>query len=516
MQQTIISGNQLELYTDSERLLPDNIQPNCLQITMPVEPYAPDAKESPRRGKDTSTTKKRKRNNDINRNIPLGATTGFVSASKLRPKTSKTKKEKVSEDLHKSDLEDDSDDAEIANGLHDIASTSKRTQKSSETTKVSKKQRSLKDMLKAPLPERLEDDDDDLDIQRGLVPGKSGSSSSDDSQESISPSRPRKQRRALVSSNSSSSEHETTRPTVSSSLGTKPTSSGTRGASVHPSGKRKKANWLLESGSESESPRGTASQRARSEKPKSNGLGTHFRSAKSLGVIETTSSPRSSPNRTSVTVNSDEKASLLHEKDTSDAESPEPTFAVARPGKSKPKKQQVVAASSSPLDERRDAPRRLMRRSSPSLMGPPPIPQPRERKQTRPKLRTHDNPMLFDVEAAHSGEEVSEGDGSDVDMVESESDRRFLEELPETQVSPSYNQTAAYRAGLMTQIPEAGPAFQTKRKRVGPFAGGRTQVPKPADWSSSPRRDSEYDEYEMGSFVVQDDDTLLYDQSSES
>lgn len=133
----------------------------------------------------------------------------------------------------------------------------------------------------------------------------------------------------------------------------------------------------------------------------------------------------------------------------------------------------------------------------------------------KPKLKLHDNPMLFDVEAAHSGDEVSEGDGSEVDMVESESDRRFLEELPETQASPSYNQTAAYRAGLMTQAPGRGPLFQRRRKRVGPFAGGRTQVPKPPEWSSSPRQNSELDEYEMGSFVVKDDDAILYDQSSE-
>ena len=99
-------------------------------------------------------------------------------------------------------------------------------------------------------------------------------------------------------------------------------------------------------------------------------------------------------------------------------------------------------------------------------------------------------------------------------MPESEGDRQFLQEPGQTQVASSYNQVAAYRMGLMTQMPDDAdcPRFTRKPKRVGQFAGGRTQVPT---FGSSPQRSGEPDEYHMGSFVVDDDEPILYSNSSE-
>ncbi|EJD04033.1 P-loop containing nucleoside triphosphate hydrolase protein [Fomitiporia mediterranea MF3/22] len=524
VQDTIISGNQLELYTDAERLLPDNIEPSCLQITMPIEKYMPDTKDSPARGKG-ATVKKRKRNDDINRNIPLGASMGFVSASKLRPKAKKGKKTK---DMDDSDLEDDSDDEEIANGLHARASKSKKKSKKSNDTKRKPSQRNLVDMLKAPIPDRLDDDSDDLDIQKGL---KSESESTSSSEPSV-PKRPKK-RKAIVSSSSSDDEPKR------SSAESGPSSSGATIASAKTGHERRTSGWLLESGSEAETSRHLVSEKL---KPASGGV--HFRSAKSLGVIETVSSPE--PLAEQIPGPSSPVLATNKKVDDGSQASPEPTFAFRRPTKRK-----LAAPPSSPTVEQNEAPRRLVRRRSPSPppsaplapgtpMGPPPVPQPQDirnnnqPKKKKPKLKMSDNPALFDVEAEHSGSEVSSGGENDdassiLDMLESSSDRRFLEELPETQASPSYNQTAAYRMSLMTQAPtidndgngtggSTGPQFKTRPKRVGAFAGGRTQVlPKPADWnSSSPVRGSEPDEYQMGSFVVNDDDdAILYEQSSE-
>ncbi|OCB88592.1 P-loop containing nucleoside triphosphate hydrolase protein [Sanghuangporus baumii] len=519
VQQTIICGNQLELYTDVERLLPDNIQPECLQITMPIEEYDPEANVTPRSRKGT-TEKKRKRNNDINRNVPLGAFTGFVTASKLRPKAKGTKKAKKAKDLRDSDLEDDSDDEEIAHGLRDVISTpKKRKSRSSESKKPV--QCSLLDMLNAPIPDRLEDDEDDLDIQNGLTPPnrrrRKDRDFSDSSNSPVSSVQPRKRRRTRVASSSSSSDSDTAKRHAPSRV-TSLAGSSSSALALSRNG-QKKTKWLLDSGSEAEILSGPlpSPKRVKPEVQKPDGVKFGFRSAKSLGVVESVSSSDEQEEESSTKADVGISSPLAKKEDGSDVPSsvPEPTYAVGRRATRK-RIVQPDAPPSSPIDERKEASRRLVRRRSSSLMPPPIVSPLQGHIPKKPKLNMTDNPMLFDVEATHSGDEVSGGDGSDIDMAESDSDRHFLEELPETQVSPSYNQIAAYRAGLMTQAlgNDSGPLFKTKKKRVGPFAGGRTQVSKPPDWSSSPVRGSEPDEYEMGSFVVQDDDMIL-EQSSE-
>ncbi|KAL5535453.1 MPH1 [Sanghuangporus sanghuang] len=519
VQQTIICGNQLELYTDVERLLPDNIQPECLQITMPIEEYDPEANVTPRSRKGT-TEKKRKRNNDINRNVPLGAFTGFVTASKLRPKAKGTKKAKKAKDLRDSDLEDDSDDEEIAHGLRDVISTpKKRKSRSSESKKPV--QCSLLDMLNAPIPDRLEDDEDDLDIQNGLTPPnrrrRKDRDFSDSSNSPVSSVQPRKRRRTRVASSSSSSDSDTAKRHAPSRV-TSLAGSSSSALALSRNG-QKKTKWLLDSGSEAEILSGPlpSPKRVKPEAQKPDGVKFGFRSAKSLGVVESVSSSDEQEEESSTKADVGISSPLAKKEDGSDVPSsvPEPTYAVGRRATRK-RIVQPDAPPSSPIDERKEASRRLVRRRSSSLMPPPIVSPLQGHIPKKPKLNMTDNPMLFNVEATHSGGEVSGGDGSDIDMAESDSDRHFLEELPETQVSPSYNQIAAYRAGLMTQAlgNDSGPLFKTKKKRVGPFAGGRTQVSKPPDWSSSPVRGSEPDEYEMGSFVVQDDDMIL-EQSSE-
>jgi hypothetical protein len=39
VQRAIVHGNQLELYSDVERLLPDNIKPECMEMVMEVQAY---------------------------------------------------------------------------------------------------------------------------------------------------------------------------------------------------------------------------------------------------------------------------------------------------------------------------------------------------------------------------------------------------------------------------------------------------------------------------------------------
>ena len=124
----------------------------------------------------------------------------------------------------------------------------------------------------------------------------------------------------------------------------------------------------------------------------------------------------------------------------------------------------------------------------------------------------HDDPrLLLDLAAIHSGDEISEG-SSHSDDVEDESDRRFLEELPESQVSPSYDQTLAYRQSLFTQAPvgSRAPVFAKRPIRPRMFRG-RVGMPSRSFVSDSPKVDSdEPDEYQMDSFVVEDEADISY------
>lgn len=123
---------------------------------------------------------------------------------------------------------------------------------------------------------------------------------------------------------------------------------------------------------------------------------------------------------------------------------------------------------------------------------------------------------MFEMEAEHSGDEASLG-GSDVSD-ENEYDRSFVTDGDATQAPEDYDQDAIYRQGLMTQAPAAcGLAFRSGPVRKGQYTGGANELARERQrrrkrgikTSSSPGRSSEHDEYEMGSFVVEDDDGIL-------
>jgi len=154
------------------------------------------------------------------------------------------------------------------------------------------------------------------------------------------------------------------------------------------------------------------------------------------------------------------------------------------------------------------------------------------------------NPWI-DVEAGHSGDEVSSGGGGeetseeDEDDDESESDRRFVAaDFVATQPSSSYDQSAVYRRSLLSQAPpHAGkdkdetrsvPVFAAPPARRGVLLGrGRhataiaaaVAAPRRHEErvarSSSPAPPDEEDYYMLGSFVVDDDAEISFMQSSD-
>ena len=191
---------------------------------------------------------------------------------------------------------------------------------------------------------------------------------------------------------------------------------------------------------------------------------------------------------------------------------PEPTFFVQ-----KPKRRRVLTITSSDADEEEEQPyqKRLHRRSS-SPAGKKPPKQPKT-KRAKPSIMARDRNIAFDAEAAHSGDEVSEGYSEDEE--ERSSDRDFLVgDGDVTQASPSYEQTQIYRQSLFTQAPmgDGVPLFAGRPVRARPF--GRIE-PARRGWlpsSSPPPADEEQDEYEFGSFVVNDEDEVVMDDDQDS
>jgi ATP-dependent DNA helicase MPH1 len=64
VQRSIARGDQLELYTDVERLLPDYIKPECLEMVMKIQEYDPSATKRSHKTAGKGPSKKRKWNDD--------------------------------------------------------------------------------------------------------------------------------------------------------------------------------------------------------------------------------------------------------------------------------------------------------------------------------------------------------------------------------------------------------------------------------------------------------------------
>ena len=153
---------------------------------------------------------------------------------------------------------------------------------------------------------------------------------------------------------------------------------------------------------------------------------------------------------------------------------------------------------------------------------PAPPPKRRKRKFADARAVARANPWV-DMEAAHSGDDASDGapeDGDGYSDADS-SDTGFAGDFAATQAPSGYDQSAVYRRSLMTQAgPSASvPAFRGGPMRRGIFRAGpiRDVGRRPVLLSSSPQRepDSE-DEYELGTFIVDDDEEISYVQEGPS
>ncbi|KZT21696.1 P-loop containing nucleoside triphosphate hydrolase protein [Neolentinus lepideus HHB14362 ss-1] len=586
VQQSIVRGEQLELFGDVERLLPNDVTPQCVEMKMDIQEYVRETKEkaapAPDGGKSPSKGKKRKRDDDPLRNVPAGVVSGFVSVRDLIVKSAPKKRKKATVfDEHGG--KDDDVDAEIEGGVFAprrtastpavTSSPKPKTQKLRKTKTTADGPKATKTRKKAPkaptlsqISQQGEDDSDDMEIERGLVisrrrssrdisplPGSSSPRTTSDStrpdvplagvieldgndspkwasasavvgarnqptvQRSSSPSEPLQEDFAFVDDDEDQLDTGANAPMSLSSP-------------QEDDAAPQDMSWLLDDDDDDDdnndemhmqivksSPNRAVIDRARPD----DGDISLSTPVKRYDLDPPTNLIQNSPSGQLGSFRRDmpppplpvRLQSTLEVSDAQELTAPEPSFAVRIPNRRRKRPVAAIEVDSSPIT----GPLARLRR--PDATGPStkdvPCVKHEGRKQSK-DTRAH-NPWV-ETEAAHSGEDSSEGESDDFEEVANESDLRFLEEPLETQVSPSYDQTTAYRQGLFTQAPAGarGPVFAHRPLKQGRFGPDRPLRSRQPMSSSPPREDDVPDEYAFGSFVVDDDAEIsYYDDSSE-
>jgi ATP-dependent DNA helicase MPH1 len=636
VQRSIVRGEQLELYEDVERLLPDHIKPQCLEMVMDIEEYDRSAAEKSRERVTQEPSKKRKRNDDPTRDIPSGACTGFVSVAELLEKQKVKKRKKTTKFDEHAGLDDDTDE-EIEAGLfapRRAASASaasvnppksklkrakttagdgkKRKSSTSNQAKVRKAADST-EMTITQFSRQGAEDSDDMEIERGVrntslpspnrsPPSPMRTSSPDiplaenqsiiDICTSAAPSRspsPRNQDRGSTptrpSGNVPAPEHRSPSPLMSP-IALSDDAAPELDQEIRPVAEEREVvveddslAWLLADSDDAGEVAGSpaAQRRQRSGSQPSDTIEFEEFEPENEPPIVLTSSPVQShahgspklPNRgmPPPALPPPPRLRLGPDAAAPVPVAPSPSLPI-RPGGFRAKKAmaQVADPSSSPLHPPPPSQKRLYRRdhrkdddsdsdsrmppSPTSAASPPRLPPPRKRRKRgavgrRLKVRdTAEAALLIpwiDVEAGHSGDDVSSGIESPCSRSEeSESDRLFAADFQATQPSPSYDQSAVYRQSLLSQAPvPPGNGFgNNNRKRnvsvpmfaappvrrgaplrlpartaaaAGGGGGGHERVAR----SSSPVPPDEEDYYMLGSFVVDDDAEISFMQSSD-
>jgi hypothetical protein len=121
-----------------------------------------------------------------------------------------------------------------------------------------------------------------------------------------------------------------------------------------------------------------------------------------------------------------------------------------------------------------------------------------------PFSEVHTDKDKYDLDVGVSGSESPDEASSDV---ETASDRLFANDFNPTQAPRGYNQRAVYRAGLSTQAgPAAGLNFR-KRHDSQAFLG---KARRPVLLTDDEDEGASENEYELGSFVCDDDDEVVF------
>jgi ATP-dependent DNA helicase MPH1 len=581
-------GQRFELYGDVYRLLPDHIKPECLEKAVEIEPFEREEKRkrsSPK--KNDSTSAKRKRNDEVSRNIPDGASTGFVSVRDLLVKAPKKRKTASMAKNFERCGEDDETDEDIASGRVLAPAQTKPTSKAKlqksaivgKTKAIKPKRRKKK--VNEPTPSQFSkqgaDDSDDVDIAQGaILPANMTTTTPEPILQPSPQSSPTKPVDAFVLELSNSEpDHVPLAERQGSPLlkddnqdmgwivddddnafcfeiiDSSPGSPGSPNSPNSPLIPKRALPSLerIQVGNDSiEISMPQKCHSSSSSKTLVNNSVVKKRTVSNRKLLISSSpeilSPPRSPDAHLVTsgstsscrpitpspvsspckIGTDNKAKTKVSSMLPPAlprrflapDVPEPSFPIRPVGTNITKKRRIISHDNDPTSPSVEMPAPSQRRRLRRLESTPPVRKTAESeikgksKQAKPSLLSRNPNALFDGEAIHSGDEVSEGRSSTEDE-ESESDRLFLKNSPATQASQSYDQILAYQQSLLTQAPVNNvgilPMFANRATRHKPFGrinGARSRRFLPS--SSPPPPDEDLDHYDFDSFVVGDDE----------
>jgi hypothetical protein len=451
VQQTIVRGTDLELFGDVERLLPENVQPQCIEMVMEIIPYE---REERRRGSSKNS----------GRSVSSNIKDAFMKRSRLAEddlETGSPVKKKPKKFV-------DSESEEDIPPIKRAPTLTKANSRSSASTGFFSARKMLPDVQRSVHKEDIRP----LKTQSGLK--------ATTSQKLVDSAEP-------------------------SSLKAKP-AAGTS-ASVNP------YSWLVDE-SDSDSPNANTKpqdevidltdteeeeEESDAELEQAHIVSSKIKKAKSPDY-EPAHRATSSPDSSFVVPPIRHRRQLDNVADLSLAQ--DLTFEPARRLKRKDNVTDKALMPPPPLPN-----------SSQGEVTSPPARHPKQIQRSKAqKPSILDGNILLEMEAIHSGDEVDAG-SSDSEGIERSSDREFVVDTSATQTDPDYDQSAIYRQGLFTQAPVGGPRFATAPVRNGYLGRGRGNSLGRGHFSSSPSRGSELDTYSLGSFVVDDDDEILEESS---
>ena len=604
VQKAIVNGDQLVLYGDAERLIPDGIRPQVCEKVMPIEPYhsLPDG----------LLGTKRKRSDGGPRSVPAGRIEGFMTAKSLI-KTSKgsASKVKATRKQAKSILDMNAVSDGESGGETDMdldAALAARVRPSGSRGDYSSDDRPKKRRKPKKGPETSLTTDEPkpkAGFSQGIgtfskfVSAKKLMRLEDHGHDDLSGSqqRPRESSQSphsdpdieIISIRNCSPSHPVT-PSLQlvQKLADKPLSplrfssytppfSSSREPSLHiqrepsmewedgpPSPIRTEKHWLLDSDDEQRVLPIELSSRPSPGESKSLGTGSHStHSPLSPIVLSTKTSTRvlgSLMNRIVTDMQSPpsavirKRSRLIDLSTTVDDMDTDESQSVRQMGaRTSTRKNRQPSSSPEPLNycssldlsqyhvpsqKKRAFVKGRKRSPSPILSlhleledsslgsrGSPPAPTSHRGKiKTRRSSRRRDPQPFWDhqndlveIEASHSGDEISEGFSGSDGQHEDEYDREFIaDESRLTQVDSSYDQSAIYRQGLFTQAPRASLAFHNRPVRGGVFGPADRRLNE--RWNGGVRVDSSPsasmnrsdDRYSIGSFVVDDEEPVSY------
>jgi ATP-dependent DNA helicase MPH1 len=493
MQSEIITGRNIELYDDVERLLPDGQDPTCIEQVLSIDPYEPEEKahnKGKRKAATNAKTPKAKRARG--EAVPEGALDGFIMASSLTKNGKKLGSKKKARLSIREDLLPGGDsDTDSANEM----TLSQLGRSRSEDSEEEAPPKSLATKASKPLPKvavasrgkgvkgqrQTSDTDDDSRPQakkpRKASKPRAGGEVRGQSSRTIAPL-PAKKKKNIVVGESDESHTEDEQDPLGLLVTERPT--------------------------EQTGPRSKAKTTKKSANPKEAVPSSDFSNIDSRWMLDVDDDEFDSR---SLAKQSDMKTPSVTKKVSSHS-MPPPSFIPARSLIKTPS-----TLNTSPVPVRKLAKKRVLATSSDGEDGrtrpgssdakgeaavfTSPLITLANRKPTSKKGRHN---VLVEEEVEVEGETTM---GDDLSGEESESDRRFAGQFHPTQAPQGFNQQAAYLAGLATQNRPGGPDFSDRAGKHDRFLA---KARRPVFLSQEDRdpREGPSSEYE-GSFVCGDD-----------